>query len=435
MTTIIDIPPGAAHNHLQAEIDKLSYIGGGQIRLLPGQHVCGPLQLRSNIDLHLEAGAVLAPLPDHALYANNTSRIRVEGSDRCMIIGQNLDNVAVTGIGTIDGGGRHFVIGDDVEAGVYIPFEPRLRTVVLENCRHVRIAQLTLRESSSWTMHLVHCTDVLVDSYQVLNDMRMPNTDGLVLDGCTGVTVRNAIIRTADDGIVLKTCKSVPQQHCSDISILDCVIESGSCAIKIGTETFGNVEGVTVDNCKLEASNRGLGILSRDGGEIRDIRYRNIELDCHETPFGFWGSGEALTITQLNRRSSVPAGKVRRIHVENLRGAHEGAINFYAAEPGGIADVTINQVTLTQRPGGLGTGQQQDIRPTEADLVPSKDAAGRVGAWVRDESGKIIGLNDYPGGMPGLFSHNVANLSLANVKISRPEPLPEGWNQQVILIN
>lgn len=434
MTTVIDIAPGAALDRLQAEIDSLSAKGGGQIRLLPGTHVCGPLQLKSNIDLHLEAGAVLTPLPDHALYAVNTSRIQVEGSDRCMILGQDLGNVAITGLGTIDGGGRHFVIGDDVKAGVYIPLEPRLRTVVLENCRSVRIAQLTLRESSSWTMHLVHCTDVLVDGYQVLNDMRMPNTDGLVLDGCSQVTVRNAIIRTADDGIVLKTCKSVPQQHCSDISIFNCLIESGSCAIKIGTETFGNVERVSVDNCKLEACNRGLGILSRDGGEIRDISYRNIELDCHETPFGFWGSGEALTITQLNRRSSVPAGKVSSIHVENLTGAHEGAINFYAAESGDIADVTLSHVALTQRPGALGTGQQQDVRPTEADLVPSKDAAGRVGAWVRDESGNIIGLNNYPGGMPGLFSHNVTNLSLADVDIIRPEPLPEGWNKQVILI-
>ena len=434
MTTVIDIAPGAASHHLQDEIDKLHASGGGRIRLLPGNHVCGPLQLRSNIDLHLEQDAVLAPLPDHALYAANMSIIRVEGSDRCMILGRQLENVSITGLGTIDGGGRHFVAGADTEAGVHIPLEPRLRTVVLEECRNVRVAQLTLRESSSWTMHLIHCTDVTVDGYKVFNDMKMPNTDGLVLDGCSRVSVTNAVIRTADDGVVLKTCQSLPQWHCTDISIANCTIESGSCAIKIGTETFGNVERVSVDNCTLEGCNRGLGILSRDGGEICDISYRNIDLDCHETPFGFWGSGEALTITRLNRRSGVAAGTVRRILVENMTGAQEGAINFYADLAGGIADVTIDRVRLTQRPGALGTGQQQDIRPTEADLQPSKDAAGRVGAWVRDETGRIIGLNDYPDGMPGLFSYNVANLSLSDVEIERPTPLPQGWNPQVVVI-
>ncbi|HWV20198.1 MAG TPA: glycoside hydrolase family 28 protein, partial [Devosia sp.] len=146
MTTVIDIAPGAAPDHLQGEIDRLSATGGGRIRLLPGDHICGALQLRSDIDLHLEEGAVLAPLPDHALYGANVSAIRVEGSDRCMIFGQNLENVSITGRGTIDGGGRHFVAGDDTEAGVYIPLEPRLRTVVLEECRNVRIEQLTLRE-------------------------------------------------------------------------------------------------------------------------------------------------------------------------------------------------------------------------------------------------------------------------------------------------
>jgi polygalacturonase len=435
MTIVINIAPGSAPDHLQGEIDKLSAAGGGQVRLLPGQHVCGPLQLKSDIDLHLEDGAVLSPVPDHALYEANISTMRVEGSERCMILGQNLENVSITGLGTIDGGGSHFVAGDDAEAGVYIPLEPRLRTVVLEESSNVRIEQLTLREASSWTMHLIHCTNVTVDGYKVLNDMRMPNTDGLVLDGCVNVSVRNSVIRTADDGVVLKTCQSQPQWHCTDISITDCIIESGSCAIKIGTETFGNVKRVSVDNCTLEGCNRGLGILSRDGGEICDISYRNVDLDCRETPFGFWGSGEALTITQLDRRSSVPAGKVRRILVENMTGVHEGAVNFYAARPGDIAEVKINGVRLTQRPGALGTGQQQDIRPTEADLTPSKDAAGRVGAWVRDDNGRIIGLNDYPGGMPGLFSYNVANLSLSDVQITRPSPVPDGWNPNVIVIN
>lgn len=434
MMSTTRIVPNTGPDRLQAEIDALSSAGGGRVALAAGNHICGPLQLRSNIDLHLEADAVLSPLPDHGLYASNTSSIPVEGSDRCMIHAVGVENVSISGPGIIDGGGRHFIVGDDVEAGVYIPLEPRLRTVVFEKCRNVRIEAVTLRESSSWTMHLVHCTDVVVDNYRVLNDMRMPNTDGIVLDGCSRVIVRNAIIRTADDGIVLKTSKSSPQYHCADITISGCTIESGSCAVKIGTETCGDIDRVLVEDCTLDACNRGLGILSRDGGHVRDITYRNITLDCHETPFGFWGSGEALTITQLNRRASIPAGKVSGIIVENLSGSQEGAVNFYAAHHGDIADVVLRDVKLAQRPGKLGTGRQQDIRPTEADLAPSKDAAGRIGAWVRDENGRVVGLNDYPQGLPGLFSHNVSGLVLENVDIQRPNPLPEGWNDKLVWI-
>lgn len=434
MTKTIEIAPSEDISAVQAGVNAMAAQGGGRVSLLPGRHVCGPIVLADNIELHLAEGAVLAPVPEHDLYLSNISRVLPEMTGTCMIYASGAANVAITGTGTIHGGGNQFIAGDDVAAGVFIPKEPRPRTIILEACRNVTIGPVTLEESAMWTLHLIHCEDVLVDGYRVLNDMRMPNTDGLVLDACSRVTVRDAVIRTADDGIVLKSSKSVPQRHCADITIENCVIESGSCAIKIGTETHGDFDRISVANCKLEGCNRALGILSRDGGHVRDVTFRTVDVDCHETPFGFWGSGEAVTITQLNRRSTVPAGKVSGIMVENLTGVMEGAVNFYAAEPGGIEGVTLRSVRLRQRPGALGTGRQQDIRPTEADIAPSKDAAGRVGAWVRGDDGKIVGLIDYPGGMPGLFSHNVDGLVIEDVVIERPNPLPAGWNEEPVVI-
>ncbi|WP_237155245.1 polygalacturonase PglB [Oryzibacter oryziterrae] len=421
---------------IQTAIDRLSAAGGGRLQLEAGRHVCAGLRLADGVDLHLAEGAVLAPVPDYAAYAANTVGVIAEDSDRAMIVAKGARNIAISGAGRIEAGGAAFAIADDAAMGTFVPAARRPRVAVFEDCAGVAIADVTVSRSPMWTWHMVACNGVAVRNIVVDNDRRMPNTDGFVVDSCSDVLIEDARIDTADDGIVLKTSKLANGIGAMrDVRVRRVSVSSQSCALKIGTETFGDIEDIVFEDCVIRDSNRALGLFSRDGGRLARVRFSRISVDCHETLDGFWGSGEALTVNIVDRRpDSRPAGAITDLVVEDVTGSMEGAINLIAAAPAGISTIRLSRIDLRQRPGRLGTGRTYDLRPTPADLAPSPDAAGRANAWVRGADGKVVGLTAYPNGMPGVYAKSIKDLTMDDVKISRPHPLPADWNKAIKVI-
>ncbi|WP_377298256.1 glycoside hydrolase family 28 protein [Rhizobium sp. SGZ-381] len=402
--------------------------------LAPGLHLCSALRLPDGLDLHLDAGATLQFSGDLEAYAENRVDVIAESSRTAMMVARNASGIRLSGKGTIEAPGPDFIVGRLEDMGTHVPAAVRPRVLVLENCRDITLEGLSIRSSPMWTIHLIACRDVSVTGLSIDNDREMPNTDGIVIDSCRNVSIRHCDIATADDGVVLKTSEGPdgrPVGQCRDILVEHCRIESRSCALKIGTETHGDVEDITFRDCEILRSNRAIGIFSRDGGRIRRVVSQRIRLDAHETPDGFWGSGEAITVNVVDRRATKPAGRIENIVFEDIDGTMEGAINLLADGKAGIGDVRFSRISIEQVPGPY-QGRKYDVRPTHFDLAPSPDAAGRANAWVKDKHGKVIGLVPYPGGMPALFSMNVEELSLEDVHFSRPSPLPDGWNGEVI---
>lgn len=421
---------------IQQAIDALSSAGGGRVSLSAGRHVSAGLQLKSGVELHLAADAVLAPVSDYDAYALTRVSVIAEDSDRGMIIAEGAHDIAVTGPGRIEAGGENFIIGDDTAMGTYIPAKKRPRVMVLEACRNVRLENLHVSGSPMWTLHMVNCEDLHFRNLRIENDRRLPNTDGIVLDACRRALIEDCFISTADDGICLKTSAGPDGKAvgvCADITVRRCTVSSMSCALKLGTESFGDFTDVVFEDCKVVQSNRGMGLFSRDGGAMRNIRFSRIEAECHETPGGFWGSGEAVTVTVVDRRPERQAGMVDNLVIEDLSGSMEGAINLVSTSAAGIHNVRLARITLAQEPGKLGTGLQYDLRPTNADIAPSADAAGRANAWTQDAHGRIVGMEDYPGGMPAIYLEGVHGFLADGVAIKRAMPLPEGWNSQEIV--
>jgi polygalacturonase len=419
---------------IQAAIDAAATQRGGRIVLQAGTHRVGGLRLMSRVELHLEAGAVLLLAASYDAYARNQVSVIAEGSDRTCIVGQGLIDCAITGAGTIRAPGAAYVAGEDPEVGTHVPATLRPRVLVLEDCEQVTLSGVRIEDSPMWTVHLVACHGVRIDGISIANDRLLPNTDGIVVDSCTDVVIENVAIDTADDGVCLKTTRRAAGiAACRDVVVRNSRVSSQSCALKIGTETFGEVSDISFEDCVVTHSNRALGIFSRDGGRIFDVRYARITVDCHETPDGFWGSGEAITVTVVTRRPELPAGAVSNVTFEDITGDMEGAINLVSAVPAGISDVRLSRVSLAQHRGALGTAERYDLRPTPADLAPPPSASGRPNAWTKGADGVVVGLAVYPGGMPGLFSSGVHSLSLEVVVITRPVELPAGWNPEIIV--
>ncbi|TNB47379.1 glycoside hydrolase family 28 protein [Martelella lutilitoris] len=429
---------GDATSRIQSAIDEAAKTPVAVV-LEAGTHICGGLRLISNVELRLEDGAVLQFLPDYDAYAAHPVRVVAEGSDRAMISATDASDIAITGKGRMVCGGKHFATGKDAEMGTLIPAAHRPRLLVLDSCTQVTLSEFSVTDSPMWTLHFVNCEGLSIDNVSVENALDMPNTDGIVIDGCRDVTVRRCDISTADDGVVLKTsCRpdGTVVGACERIEVADCRVRSHSCALKIGTESFGDFRDITFRNCEVIASNRGLGIFSRDGGAVENVRFSDISLDCRETPPGFWGSGEALTINLVDRRPETrPAGRISGVIIENISGSMEGAINLYCERRGGIENIEMRTVALHQRPGAYGTALCYDLRPTPADLAEAPASEGRANAWRKGADGRVIGLVDYPGGMPAVFSHNVKGLSLQHIEIDRPKPLPAGFSPNAVTVD
>lgn len=407
-----------------------------------GVHRCSGLRLRSDVTIEISPSAELRFIPDYEAYATTRVGIVAEESDRGMLVAAGASNLNICGGGLIFGdGAASYTHGEHAEMGTLVAHKLRPRSIVLEDCRNIQIENLRIEDSPMWTMHFADCENLAIKGVSVDNNRRMPNTDGIVIDGCRNVTIEDSSFRTADDGIVLKTTVREDGRFtgaCENIRVRNCFIESHSCALKIGTESFSPFRKISFENIIIEGSNRGLGIFSRDGGLVDDVRFAGIRLECRETPAGFWGSGEAITITTVDRRpEDGPAGRVSNVVFEDIVGSMEGAINLVAERPGDISDIVIRRVSLAQKPGLLGTALTYDIRPTvddRFDRFPEGESAGRVNAWRFGPDGKIIGLINYPGGMPGVFAKGVTGLTLEAVEIERPEILPEKWNPETVVL-
>ncbi|MDR3515865.1 MAG: glycoside hydrolase family 28 protein [Azospirillaceae bacterium] len=429
--------PGDRTRALQQALDAASDQGGGTVRLESGVHLCQGLRLRSGVELHLAAGAVLTAVGDYGAFAGNICSVIAEDSDRAFLLARDVERIAITGPGTIDGQGRLWTEGADETMGVRIPARYRPRTLVIENSRGVVLRDFRILRSPMWTIHLVDDQDVRIAALRIDNDLDHPNTDGIVVDRCRDIDIGDCWIRTADDGIVLKTSRDSrggirPTER---VRVHGCEVQSLSCALKLGTESFGDFRNILFEDCRLQECNRGLGIFSRDGGVFRNIRFQRIHVDCRETPDGYWGSGEALTINVIDRRpAEVRAGIVEDVVVEDVSGGMQGAINLVGGSGLAVRGVTLRNVALRQRPGRLGTALSLDLRPTPVDLVPAATVTGRANAWFKDETGRVIGLVPYPGGMPGVYAENIAGLVLNNVAIDRPDPLPGLWNRESVVV-
>ena len=94
---------------LQQASDKCTSEGGGRV-LLPRQHtfLCGPLELKSNVELHLESTATLLCNPDESLYTQSAFGEN-RGEGMMWIWAKGARNLSITGRGTIHGNGIKFM--------------------------------------------------------------------------------------------------------------------------------------------------------------------------------------------------------------------------------------------------------------------------------------------------------------------------------------
>ena len=360
---------------IQSAIDACTASGGGCVVIPAGKYLSGTICLKSNVELHLESGAELissldpADMPDLMGDFDDDNRdTGWEGG--CFLLARHAENVTISGSGRIDGRGREVFYEDADDGGSHESplkvrgYRPRMS--FLEDVKNLTVRDVTFYDAAFWTLHMAGCRDVLIDGIRIENNERGPNNDGIDPDCCQNVIIRGCVIRCADDAIVVKTTAPMTKKYgpCANILIADCILRSHSSALKIGTETWGDIHHITMHDCILEDCTRGIGVWSRDGGRIHDIvihhvsgntrRYRDRVRQDSEVVV-WWGKGEAvfLSATQRAGVERLP-GVIESVFLDHLRFCCEGAIMIAGEKQCPIRDVRLeDSAFLWTRQGSL----------------------------------------------------------------------------------
>ena len=370
---------------IQRAIDRCSAEGGGRV-LLPRNHtfMAGPIQLKSNVELYLEATATLKANPDESIYKLSAFG-QNRGEGMLWLWAEHAENISICGKGTIHGNGIAFMgaeLSDSYELKPLTDqaFDPRPHVLTLTDVKNLTIRDVTIKEGAYWTVHLIGCDEAVIEGINLLNNLKIRNGDGIDLDHSKNVRIANCHITSGDDCICLKNRREFEQYgSCHDITVTNCVMSSRSCAIKIGSENMDSIYNVVFDNCIITGSNRGLGIQNRDEGTVTDVVFSNIQLDCRLWSDVWWGKAEPIYVTSYPRANGNhkdanwrfpkgqiegKCGEVSRIYFNNITATSENGCFVGGDVAGKVKDIYFNNVRVRL----LGEGKRSmDKRPCKGE--------------------------------------------------------------------
>ncbi|HUL52323.1 MAG TPA: glycosyl hydrolase family 28 protein [Opitutaceae bacterium] len=325
--------------------------GGGRLVVSAGVFRTLSFALCSNLDLHLEAGAVIqAPdnfadfgLPDPAsLHSQDEVRARVQTPDP-LITGSHLHDVAITGTGTIDGNGALWWAWSEraarAQPGRLVYRRPHL--VVINGCARLHVADVTLTNSSMFHLVPRNVTDLTIERVKVRAPFNAPNTDAIDPGPVTNALIRDCDIDTGDDDIVIKSGGT-------NILIENCTIKHGH-GISIGSGTTDGVRAMLVRHCTFQGTDNGIRIKSMigAGGPVENIRYTDIRMkdvaNAIVLDLAYVDNNRPDYKGDPTKVPSIRHVLIDHVTIENARNA--GKI---AGLPGSrITGVTLQDVTIT----------------------------------------------------------------------------------------
>ncbi|HLA85887.1 MAG TPA: glycoside hydrolase family 28 protein [Thermoguttaceae bacterium] len=388
---------------IQAIVDRCAEQGGGTIYFPSGTYLCGTIVLKSNITLHLDAGALilasrnLKDYPPHVPAYRSYTDFYTEKS---VLYAEKAENIAMVGRGTIDGQGKYFPGRHAYKSRPYL--------IRLIECRNVRARDVTLQHSASWTLHLLACEDVVVDGLRINTLPRYNDTnDGIDVDSSRRVRIANCDISTEDDAIVLKSTSPRP---CEFVTITNCILRSERNGFKTGTESIGGFRYITMSNCIIEdARSTGITLGAVDGGTcekinidnvvIRNVRFCPIFLRLGNRARPYWVPRPHDKPSNAPPKASV--GAMRDIMITNVQAAGGTVAGvFMTGIPGHpIENVTLSNLRITVPGGGNEKAARRLDVPELENAYPNSFVFGAIPAY-------------------GLYARHMSNLRLRDVEFS-----------------
>ncbi len=349
---------------IQKALDECGNAGGGTVRFPAGTYLTKPIDLRTKTTVQLDAGATIKA-------TDNRDDFAVEGKTNTFVPfigGKNLQDVTITGRGTIDGSGAKWW-GPAEEARRKQPGYtlPRPNLIVLTGCTNLRVENITLRDSPKFHLVPTDCDGVVISNVTIIAPEHAANTDAIDPTVCRNVLITKCRIDVGDDNVAIKSGHKVEgHEFASDnTTVTDCTFLHGH-GMSIGSETAGGVRNVMVRNCTFEGTENGIRIKSQRGrgGVVENVSFSDltmkdvdpaITLTCY---YMYNSAGDRVQKSAPEHDTAQPVDAktpvFRNIQIKNLQATTRRAAGIIQGLPESpITNVVLENVSIGAATKGL----------------------------------------------------------------------------------
>lgn len=405
---------------INAAITKAEEDGGGKIVVPAGKYLCGSIRMKSNIELNLEAGAVIIAAPaSMKAYDKSEPFDFPEYQDgghtyfhNSLIWADGEENVSITGRGMIDGEGltkKDTETAGQVHGGSIGTGD---KAIALKLCKNILIRDVTIYRGGHFAIIVTGCERGTIDNVTIDT-----NRDGIDIDCCKHLSVSNTKVNTpSDDAIVLKASYALKKAvTCENILINNCTVTGFKCGtfldgtyipekvnwvcgrIKLGTESNGGYKDIAITNCTCIYSS-GLAFEEVDQGIMENIVVSNIAMNhVHHYPIyittGCRNRGPK-EVTEPSRGQNIMISNIQALDCDSLCG-----IIITGMKDAPLKNISLSNICIEYRGGGT-KEQAERTFPELEKKYP--------------EPGKFLGATP----SYGLYARHVDGLTLRNIDFS-----------------
>jgi len=384
---------------IQKAIDECNKTGGGRVIFPAGKYLSGTIVLKDNVILQLNKDAILLGSTHVEDYQNPDPFKDGLGVDVgwALVAAVDVKNIGIEGEGAIDGQGARLkaqqILTDTRPEGQRWGRRPFLLRIV--RCEGINIKGVALYYAAAWTSHYFQCRKLRIENVKIVS-VGVAHNDGMDIDGCQDVRIRDCDIVSGDDALCFKTTSS--KMACRDIVISGMRLKSNQAGIKMGTESMAAFEDIKISGCHIyDTKNGGIKLFSVDGAHLRNVEISDITMSEVRTPMMF-RLGSRLSVFRKGQDEKQPTGIFENVVVRNVKAKASDSAQLkppsgilITGVPGHyISGLTLENIEIDL----LGTGSLANSRqvvPEAIDQYPEVKTFGPVipayGIWARHVRG------------------------------------------------
>ena len=403
-------------------IKHLKKQGGGHLIVPKGKWFTGPIKLISNFDLHLEDSAIIIFSPNKELYVQASDSLR-DGSKKCnaLIRGSKLENVAITGYGTIDGQGIYWrpvkqkkvpesvwhkvtsmggtLKPDDKKNSIWYPFKlakgfgvpdiasdpikqekMRPHLINITDSKNVLIEHVHLLNSPKFHFVPTRVQNLIIDGVHIRCPHWAQNGDAMDPGNIQVALIVNCNISCGDDGICMKGGvgqKGIDAGPQRDFLICNDTVYRAHGGFVIGSEFSGGMQRLVVKDCYFEDTDIGCRFKSASGrgGWCEDIwcynlAMKNIRESAILISSGYADKGAGVSATDSdNKEAFFPDWSNITFRNITCVGSKQ-AVDIQGLKGKPVHNILFDQVTIIGNKHGIKLENAEDINFVNCNINP-----------------------------------------------------------------
>ncbi len=306
---------------------------GGSVVFDEGIYMTGSVALKANMTLWISENAVIRAFQDNSKFPKFSGGF----FSKYFMFGHHVDNLTITGGGTIDGNS----IGELWNSGRE---NSRPALLGFSNSKNVMVTNIDLLNSGFWTFVPQESDSVIIDGIN-LRSIHGHNKDGINPLDCHDIQITNCTVECMDDALCPKTYTS---KGIDNLVYRNITVNSTKWkAIKFGLSTVGDFTNSVFEDLAFVHAQLGVSLITKDGANVSNIKFNRIKMSRIQTPMIIVNSGvksssmKGISISNIEARDVyLPLGSI-------ITGTQKGGVTYK------VEDVSLTNVSVESFKGGL----------------------------------------------------------------------------------